>query len=244
MASNTDSSKTIIVEKSNTNECRKKAREILLTLYDWSILIFMSVLPGIINSYMVIYSINVGLGIIFMSINHHRHFVGSIKIFPKVFELGIFFTNVALLIFLGFVNPSHDWASKWVSLISDSSLCCLATLSILVGQPFTIQFAMEKVPESSWNTQAFLLTNTIISAVWALYFLLSVVFDVLYICVYPGNTIAKVSPGIVLFVCTMEFTVRYPVYLRTRRESREKLLSETSRIVEGSPVESPLSSVL
>src|SRR5262249_38828826 len=45
------------------------------------------------------------------------------------------------------------------------------------GQPFTIQYARERVPEAFWALPVFFTTNVIISAIWAAAFAVMVAAD-------------------------------------------------------------------
>jgi hypothetical protein len=222
--------------KSGVDEIIEKVSGVARSLIDWVVLIVMLILPGLIDNYIIVYAIIVALGVLFMGINGYRYSIGDIKVFPKVFEIGVFMINLAILIFLGAANPSNDWASKWTSVISSSALCGLAVISIAIRKPFTIQMAMEKVPEKIWTTPTFMWVNDCISAVWALEFALSVMFNLLYIFVYPGNSTAKVVPGIVVLILALQFTTKFPAYVRSQALSTQESTSQAE-------IESPGSSL-
>ena len=189
---------------------------IVYGLLDWAVLIAMLVLPSIIEDYRIVFGVVFGLGVIFLIYNWYKFNAGQIKVFPKLFEVGIVLINLALLIFEIVAMPSYDWSSKWTSVIINSALLGLVLFGMLVQRPFTVQFAMEKVPEEFWGTPHFMCVNYVITAVWALEFALSVMFALLYIYVYYGNSAARIAPNIIILVGALKFTSEFPKYMRER----------------------------
>jgi len=185
-------------------------------LMDWTVLIIMMVLPGATGNYPIAFGVAFGVSVLIMLYNFHRYRNGVVKVFPKVFEIGILAINLGILIFEVVANPSYEWSKHWTDVISSSCLLALSLFSILIGKPFTIQFAMEKVSEDLWGTEMFYFVNLIISAVWALEFALSIMFSLLSIYVYPGNNAARIAPGIVVLVLALKFTTEFPKYMRAR----------------------------
>ena len=61
----------------------------------------------------------------------------------------------------------------------------LGTLAL--GRPFTLQYAREQVPPDLWDSPAFLHTNYVITAVWALAFAVMVLAELalLYLPAMP-----------------------------------------------------------
>ena len=51
-----------------------------------------------------------------------------------------------------------------------------AWISLLMGRPFTLQYARESTPPEHWKTQVFLHANRIITIVWALAFTANLLF--------------------------------------------------------------------
>jgi hypothetical protein len=204
-------------EQAPVNVLQEKFVELVKKIADWAVLIVMLVLPGLIDSYAVVYGIAFGLGVVLMSINGYRYSKGNIKVFPKVFEGGVIVVNLALLAFEFLAKPSHDWSKNWASVIINSALLVLVLFSILIKRPFTLQFAMEKVPEKFWKTEAFFSINNVISWVWALQFILAVMFSILYIFVYNDNELLRIIPGLVILALTLQFTAEFPTYMRRRK---------------------------
>lgn len=59
----------------------------------------------------------------------------------------------------------------------DLGLMLVVLLSILIGRPFTLQYAKEKVPPTLWSSPEFLRKNYLISGVWAAAFLAMVLAE-------------------------------------------------------------------
>ena len=62
------------------------------------------------------------------------------------------------------------WIIEHAGLISNSSLAVIALISIVIGKPFTIQYAKEKVPADKWKTPLFIRINYLLSSFWLLMF--------------------------------------------------------------------------
>jgi hypothetical protein len=95
---------------------------------------------------------------------------------PKLLE----FADVTFFAILGVVGllasePTIDWLEKWAGEISNIALVVIAGLSILIRNPFTLQYAREQVDRSMWNNPVFLHINYVITAFWTGAFLVSAI---------------------------------------------------------------------
>jgi hypothetical protein len=197
---------------------------ILLSLLDWAVLIVMLVLPSITSDYRIVFGVSFGLGAAFEAYHGYGHYIShAVKVFPKVFDLGLLTINFSLLLFEVISNPSSSWSRNWTGVIVNSCLLGLVLLSMVIGKPFTIQFAMEKVPEHLWTTPSFMSVNYLISFVWAVEFTLSIIFNILGVYVYPDNNAARIAPGTVTLVLAILFTKKYPEYAREQAKKRSLL---------------------
>ena len=86
----------------------------------------------------------------------------------KVLSLGTFSFLVAMLGAAFFVPP--DRLSPWLPVLSHSALLLITLVSILIGKPFTIEYAREEVPQERWNTPRFLRVNYVLTFGWLLAF--------------------------------------------------------------------------
>lgn len=127
---------------------------------------------------------------------------------PKILELG------SLLLFGGLaiysVAGKPNWSIVGVRLSVDTGLLAIVLLSIALRRPFTMQYAREQVSAEFWNSPAFLRTNYVISAVWALAFVVLVAADLvlLYVPSLPPRYGIIVTIG--ALVAAIKFTGWYP----------------------------------
>ena len=62
------------------------------------------------------------------------------------------------------------WVLNHIGLLVNSMLLVISAGSIIVGKPFTEQYAKEKAPEAIWKTPAFKKKNVLITSIWSLLF--------------------------------------------------------------------------
>jgi hypothetical protein len=86
--------------------------------------------------------------------------------------------------------------------------------SILIGKPFTLQYARESTPPEYWRTAGFLRDNRIITAIWGLAFTANLVAASLD-PVFNSLWIAVALPMLSLFAAS-SFTKRYLRRVRSR----------------------------
>jgi hypothetical protein len=89
-------------------------------------------------------------------------------------------------------------------------------VSIIVGVPFSLQYARESAPPESWNTLGFLHANWVISMVWGLAFSVNIVLA--SIALNPRNKPLVVGVLVPLLIMggTGVFTARYTKITRQR----------------------------
>jgi uncharacterized membrane protein len=103
-----------------------------------------------------------------------------------------------------------------LKLCVDAGLAVIAIGSMLVGRPFTIQYAREQVAPEFWHSPIFIRTNYRITAVWAAAFVVQAFFSA------AGAFIPGLPPALPLalviaaFVGAVLFTVEYPKRVRAR----------------------------
>lgn len=91
----------------------------------------------------------------------------------------------------------------------DLGLLGIVLLSIVLGRPFTIRYARERVPREYWQTPLFLAINQRITWVWAAAFAALVLAHAATgVSLVPVWADAVVT--IMAFVYALNFTTRYP----------------------------------
>jgi hypothetical protein len=93
----------------------------------------------------------------------------------KILEVGTLALFGLLVAYTWIGAPT--WTVATVRLAVDVGLLAIVLVSLAIGQPFTIQYARERVPEQFWALPVFFTTNLIISATWAGAFAVMVAAD-------------------------------------------------------------------
>jgi hypothetical protein len=149
---------------------------------------------------------------------------------PKLLDWGTF-GGLAGLTVVSLV-AGGPWLGAWLSALLNAVLFAIISGSLVVGRPFTIDYAKEETPPEIWDTPGFMHVNFVITWVWAgaLAAMLagSVVFGL-----YASGTLttpdpktaesietwANWAPTVVALVVAMKFTKAYPDRYRARMEA-------------------------
>jgi hypothetical protein len=112
-----------------------------------------------------------------------------------------------------------------LKLAVDCGMLAIALLSLAIRFPFTLQYAREVVDAQTASLPGFLMVNNILTAVWALAFLLMLMANVLMIYLpglplWLGLAIAFAARNTALY-----FTRWYPRYRRAKFASSAGVLS-------------------
>lgn len=128
---------------------------------------------------------------------------------PKILEVVTFgffaFALVALFVFHWQALARH------MGLAVHLILASVAWGSLAAGQPFTLQYAREEVPEQFWSSPSFLRTNQWITAVWGVDFLCQAAI-MEYQASYGG--VLPSILGSTLTGLTLAFTLWFPRFRR------------------------------
>jgi hypothetical protein len=133
---------------------------------------------------------------------------------PKVLEIGTFilFGALAVVTVLGVAN----WSILGVRLRVDAGLFLIVLVSIAIRRPFTLQYAREQTEPAIWQSPVFIRTNYIITAAWALAFLVMVAADLVMLYMPNVPTYVGVVATVAAIVGAIRFTNWYPEHLRAR----------------------------
>lgn len=91
----------------------------------------------------------------------------------KLLEAGAAALFAALACVATFLRPA--WSVFEIRVLVDLGLVAIAGGSILIGRPFTLQYAREHVPPSRQAHPIFMTVNRTISAVWAAAFVVEAI---------------------------------------------------------------------
>jgi hypothetical protein len=97
-----------------------------------------------------------------------------------------------------------------VRLVVDSGLLLIELVSIVIRQPFTLQYARERVPADVQASAEFVRTNYVITAVWALAFAVMVAIDLVLTWMPDLPARFGIIPTVLALVGAFKFTAWYP----------------------------------
>lgn len=132
----------------------------------------------------------------------------------KVLEVGAAVLFVALAAVASFVRP--DWSVFEVRLAVDLGLVAITLGSILIGRPFTLQYAREQVPPERQSHPLFFTVNRNISAVWALAFIVEAIASGCVAWVPNLPPVLPLAANVAALTGAVYFTGEYPKRIRTR----------------------------
>jgi hypothetical protein len=127
---------------------------------------------------------------------------------------GIAFFGVLCVLALVLDPADLQWVEDRAQLLSSLVLAAVAGGSLAVRRPFTEYYARQAVPRERWSNPLFRRVNMVITAVWAVTFLLIAVCD-LVVVVAPGSgALFNWVLPVLLIVAAVVFTKRYPERVR------------------------------
>ena len=136
---------------------------------------------------------------------------------PKILEIGtaVLFGALTLYTLLG----GAFWSIIGVRLCVDSGLLSIVLLSMAMRRPFTVQYAREQAAREAWDSPEFLRTNYVITAAWALAFVVLVLADVVLLCA------PQIPPrvGIIATILALLGAVKFPEWYPQRAHARSGL---------------------
>jgi hypothetical protein len=132
----------------------------------------------------------------------------------KVLEVGSLALFGALTLYTLIVAP--QWTVATVRLAVDGGLFLIAAVSLVIGQPFTLQYARESVPREFWNSPVFSSTNVRITAVWTAAFAIMTAADAAAEYVEAVPLWVEIAATVAAFVAAVWFTRWYPAMVRRR----------------------------
>jgi len=132
----------------------------------------------------------------------------------KVLEVGSLLLFGALVFYTLVAAP--EWTVATVRLAVDAGLFAIALVSLLIGQPFTLQYARESVPKEFWSSPLFMSTNRRITAAWAAAFVVMTGADAAAQYVEAIPLWIDIAATIAAFAGAVWFTRWYSAQARRR----------------------------
>jgi hypothetical protein len=120
----------------------------------------------------------------------------------------------ALALIAGFIAPSLSMQA--LRFIIDTGLLLIAVASLVIRNPFTLQYAREQAAPELWNDAAFIRANYVITAVWALAFAAMAAADAVATFTKHFPLPLDIAAGLGVLAIAILFTARYPAFTRAR----------------------------
>lgn len=138
----------------------------------------------------------------------------------KVLEVGtvLLFGGLAAISLL--VKPA--WSVILVRLMVDAGLFSVVLLSLMIRQPFTLQYAREQAPKEVWGEPIFVRLNYVLTTVWALAFLIMAGADVFMMEARTAPMWIGVAASLAALGGAGAFTSWYPDRIRSQARAREQ----------------------
>ena len=122
-----------------------------------------------------------------------------------------------LALYKGFVQPGLSFGS--VLLAVDGGLLAIVVGSLLLHEPFTLQYAREQVAPDEWTSAAFLRTNYVMTAVWTAALAAMTAADAAATIVSAISLTGAIVAGLGVLAAALTFSLRYPAYLRAKQDA-------------------------
>lgn len=180
-------------------------KEILETTLPW---ILYPVLCVLFPAHVELAVIIAGLSSIIFEIKNLRK--GFVLSWGSVVFFVFMFVNVCVF--------HNQFIAHYSWIMTNSALVLIAVGSIILGKPFTMQYAREMVSEDKWRHPLFIKINYIMTAFWGVIFLLGIIIHVVRIY-YPElgrYTYEFFTYSSIIF--GVWFSKNFPRWYRKRRQ--------------------------
>jgi hypothetical protein len=132
----------------------------------------------------------------------------------RVLDLGSTALFGMLALYAGFIQPGLSIQA--VRLVIDGGLLTIALSSIVAGNPFTLEYAREQVPQDMWDAPPFVRANYVITGVWAVAFAIMTSVDAAATFNKRFPLTIDVAVGLAVLTLAVVFTARYPIHARAQ----------------------------
>ncbi|HUO90914.1 MAG TPA: hypothetical protein VMU08_17205 [Rhizomicrobium sp.] len=119
-----------------------------------------------------------------------------------------------LALYKGFIQPSLSFGM--LLLLVDGGLLAIMVASLLLHEPFTLQYAREQVAPDEWQSPSFLRANYVVTGVWVAALAFMTAADAAATFASQISVTTAVAAGLVALAAALTFSLRYPAHLRNR----------------------------
>ena len=132
--------------------------------------------------------------------------------------VGLLFFTYATVAVLAFADM---WTVRHMGVLANGALGAGSWLTIVLGKPFSLDYAREHTDPALWNDPAFIRTNVIVTAAWAVTFTVNatLAWGKMERFVLPELGYEVLS--YLFLLATAAFTSWYPNHVRSLRLARQ-----------------------
>jgi hypothetical protein len=117
-----------------------------------------------------------------------------------------------LALYKGFIQPGLS--PETVMLAVEGGLLAIMIASLVLHEPFTLQYAREQVAPEQWGSATFLRTNYVVTAVWMAALAVMTAADAAATLGPAISSTGAAVVGLVALAAALTFSLRYPAYLK------------------------------
>jgi hypothetical protein len=128
----------------------------------------------------------------------------------KTFDAGNTVLFGVLAFYKGFIQPGLPFGTLLLAV--DGGLLTIMLASLLLHEPFTLQYAREQVAHEDWQSPAFLHTNYVVTSVWVAALVVMTAADAAAAFFAQVPVTAAMATGLVALAAALTFSLRYPAY--------------------------------
>jgi hypothetical protein len=143
---------------------------------------------------------------------------------PKMLEFAsVTYFGVLAVVIAVASESTRDWFELWGGETANIALLLVVLGSVLIRQPFTLQYARDDTPREYWDTPEFMRVNYLISWVWVAAFAIEAVSG------FYGDAVLDDSNNIWTgwiiqtfpLLIAAQFTIWYPARLKAMRDAAQ-----------------------
>jgi len=166
-------------------------------------IILMYILPNIeeiYTPYGTQFYIQIGILLLKILYDMRQYFQHKIKVFPKVYDCGLYTINFIMILITIWINPDFMIYEKYLNLVTNSFLFSLFAIPLLFRKAITIQYEMDKITESLWKHNIFIKKHKIKTIILMTTFKINMIIQLIFLYENVDNILSKIIIENVIFI--------------------------------------------
>jgi hypothetical protein len=133
--------------------------------------------------------------------------------------IGLSFFSLTTVAVVGFENI---WVAQHMGVLANGALAASSWFTIVIGKPFSEDYARDHVDRSLWHDPAFIRTNVIVTSIWAAVFTVNAVLAYAKMVNFALPGWAYEVTSYVFLLAAVVFTSWYSQYVHRVREAERR----------------------